>query len=476
MRLVLLGCAMFLIPTVVLRRPPFEFETLPRILDTLSQCSVGLAILWLIRPRSAFMRHALAAGESNFITRRRGIIGLFISLLIATIIGLDMAGYRYGSWSLATSFIKSIVALIVLVPIYTGTRATIEALARRGRVAVGPANPEETPDNHARIERRIKRVVRFTFVAVTLYLLAGFWGMDAQTFKALDDVHVRTISGSGDNEEFLSAADLLRCLFYFAGTFWTLWALPGIYELAVFPRLRLDQGLKYAILTISRYAVFTVGIVLALSAIHLDLTRLGWLVAAIGVGLGFGLQEIVSNFVCGIILLVERPVQVGDIVTVSGMSGTVTRINIRATTILNFDRQEVILPNRNLITTEVTNWTRGDTINRTVISIGVAYGSDIELVTRLLAEIAQRESDVLKDPPPSVIFVKHGESSLDFELRVFIPSPQVKSAIHDRLNKAINREFATHKIEMPFPQRDIHIRSSEVDLIVPRPSRDGKPT
>ncbi|MFI5379844.1 MAG: mechanosensitive ion channel domain-containing protein [Tepidisphaerales bacterium] len=464
MRLVLLGCAMFLIPTVILRRPPFEFETIPRLLDTLTQCSVGLAILWLIRPRSAFMRHALAAGESNFIARRWGVIGLFISLLIATIIALDMAGYRYGSWSLAISFIKSVVTLIVLVPVYTGTRATIEVLVRLRRASADPAGPDETPDNHARFDRRVKRVVRFTFVALALYLLAGFWGMDAQAFKALDEVHVRSISGSGDNEEFLSAADLLRCLFYFGGTFWLLWALPGIYELAVFPRLRLDQGLKYAILTISRYAIFTVGVVFGLSAIHLDLTRLGWLVAAIGVGLGFGLQEIVSNFVCGIILLVERPVQVGDIVTVSGMSGTVTRINIRATTILNFDRQEVILPNRNLITTEVTNWTRGDTINRTVIKIGVAYGSDIDLVTRLLSEIARAQPDVLKDPPPSVMFVKHGDSSLDFELSVFIPSPQVKGAVHDRVNKAINREFAKHKIEIPFPQHDVHIRSGDAPL------------
>ena len=145
-----------------------------------------------------------------------------------------------------------------------------------------------------------------------------------------------------------------------------------MYEFALFPRVTLDEGLKYAILTMSRYTVFVLGFFLALAEIHLDLGRLGWLMAAIGVGLGFGLQEIVSNFVSGVILLIERPVRPGDVVTVSGITGTVQRINIRATTIMNFDRQEVMLPNRSLITSEVTNWTRGDTVNRVVVPIGVA--------------------------------------------------------------------------------------------------------
>ena len=164
----------------------------------------------------------------------------------------------------------------------------------------------------------------------------------------------------------------------------------------------------------------------------------------------------------GIILLVERPVQVGDTVTVGTMSGTVRRINIRATTILNFDRQEVILPNRSLITREVTNWTGGDTINRLVINIGVAYGSDIEKVSEILMQIACEDPDVMKDPAPSVVFMQHGDSSLDFNLRVFIPSPAFIMVLRDRLNKRINREFEKHGIEIPFPQRDLHIRSSVV--------------
>ena len=181
--------------------------------------------------------------------------------------------------------------------------------------------------------------------------------------------------------------------------------------------------------------------------------------AAIGVGLGFGLQEIVSNFVSGVILLIERPVRPGDVVTVSGITGTVQRINIRATTIMNFDRQEVMLPNRSLITSEVTNWTRGDTVNRVVVPIGVAYGTDVDEMTELLGEIARGDPDVMTDPGPVVVFMAHGESSLDFEIRLYVPSPSEMLRVRDRINKAINRELARRGIEIPFPQRDLHIRS-----------------
>ncbi|MGD9324598.1 MAG: mechanosensitive ion channel, partial [Desulfobacterales bacterium] len=129
-------------------------------------------------------------------------------------------------------------------------------------------------------------------------------------------VHIESI---GRDHEFVTAADLIRAVLFLVATFWILRALPGIYEFTLFPRLRLDEGMKYATLTISRYSIFVIGMLLTLSEMHLDLGRLGWLMAAVGVGLGFGLQEIVSNFVSGIILLVERPVQVGDTVTVGNM-------------------------------------------------------------------------------------------------------------------------------------------------------------
>jgi len=167
-------------------------------------------------------------------------------------------------------------------------------------------------------------------------------------------------------------------------------------------------------------------------------------------------------WVGGTILLVERPVRPGDTVAIGDMSGQVQRINIRATTIMNFGRQEVIVPNRSLITTNVTNWTRSDTVNGLVISIGVAYGSHVDAVRTILMRTATGQPEVLTDPPPSVIFRADGESSLDFNLRVFLPGRNELMTLRNRLNTLINKECVAAGIEIPFPQRDLHIRSSDV--------------
>ena len=166
------------------------------------------------------------------------------------------------------------------------------------------------------------------------------------------------------------------------------------------------------------------------------------------------------------------------VVTVGSTSGTVTKSNIRATTLVNFDKQEVVLPNRNLITSEVTNWTRGDTINRLVLNVGVAYGSDPNQVSELLEKIARDQPEVLNDPEPSVIFMDHGERSLNFALRVFLPSPNELMSVRDRLNKVINKEFTERGIEIPFPQRDLHIRSgpTPVDTTTARAADGGDHT
>ncbi|MEQ8763691.1 MAG: mechanosensitive ion channel [Planctomycetota bacterium] len=171
------------------------------------------------------------------------------------------------------------------------------------------------------------------------------------------------------------------------------------------------------------------------------------------------MQEIVSNFISGLILLFERPIRIGDLVTVGDVTGNVQRINIRSTTIQNFDRQQVIVPNRSLITQDVTNWTLSDKMSRLTVKIGVAYGSSIDLVRSLLFEIAKKEQKVLEDPEPQVFFMSHGDSSLDFELRVFLADSGDRLVMLDRLNSEINRALEEHGIEIPFPQRDIHIRS-----------------
>ena len=462
LRIIIIGYVTWLLFWQVLRVAPFDFQALPRICYTLFELMAAMAIIWLVRPRSPFVQRLFITKTQGFIARYGSSLSALLILIAIFIVVLDIAGYRYGAQRLARSYTLSLGTLMLLPLLYTAVLSMLNALARRRGMLTPATAPGEEAAAETKVEVQIHRFTRIVFILVTVILLANYWGIDTQAFKTLDELNLYRIRGVGDVVEFVTVADLIRAALFLVATFWILRALPGIYEFTLFPRLRLDEGMKYATLTMSRYGIFVIGILLTLSEMHLDLGRLGWLMAAVGVGLGFGLQEIVSNFVSGIILLVERPVQVGDTVTVGTMSGKVRRINIRATTILNFDRQEVILPNRSLITREVTNWTRGDTINRLVISIGVAYGSDVEKVSEILVQIAREDPDVMKDPAPSVVFMQHGESSLDFNLRVFIPSPEAIMVLRDRLNKRINREFEKHGIEIPFPQRDLHIKSSVV--------------
>src|SRR6185437_16541280 len=184
------------------------------------------------------------------------------------------------------------------------------------------------------------------------------------------------------------------------------------FAVVVFPRMPDDPGVRFAVVTLSRYAVLAVGLLVGLSAVHLGLEKVSMVLAALGVGLGFGLQEIVSNFVCGIILLLERPIRIGDIVTVSGMNGKVDRINIRATTIINGDNQSIIVPNRAFVTGDLINWTLKDKVIRVQVKVKAAFGTDPDKVSELLLAIAREDPDVLRNPVPSALVEEMTDAGL----------------------------------------------------------------
>jgi potassium-dependent mechanosensitive channel len=176
------------------------------------------------------------------------------------------------------------------------------------------------------------------------------------------------------------------------------------------------------------------------------------------VGLGFGLQEIVANFICGIILLFEQPIRVGDVVTIDGVNGVVSRIRIRATTVTTWERQEYIVPNKDLITGRVTNWTLSDTTNRAEIRVGVAYGTDTRVACGLLREICDAHPEVLGDPAPLITFESFGDSSLTLVLRLYLASLDNRLGVITDVHTAIHEQFAAAGIEIAFPQLDIHLR------------------
>ncbi len=235
--------------------------------------------------------------------------------------------------------------------------------------------------------------------------------------------------------------------------------IPGLVEIVVLQRLPLDSGSRYALSTILRYCITIIGVVIAFNAIGVSWGKVQWLAAALTFGLAFGLQEIFANFISGLIILVERPIRLGDTVTVGSITGTVTRIRMRATTIADWDRKELVIPNKSFITGEVVNWSLSDPVLRVIIPVGVSYESDVDLVERLLLKVAVKDQIVLDDPKPMVLFKNFGDSTLDFELRIFIPHIDHYQTIRHGLHVAIIKAFRKSGVEIAFPQRDLHVRS-----------------
>lgn len=250
----------------------------------------------------------------------------------------------------------------------------------------------------------------------------------------------------------------------FGGTWMTVMVLacrnlPGLLDVSIFQRLPLDAGARYAASALTQYAMVVIGVAVCFRQVGIGWQSVQWLVAAMTVGLGFGLQEIFANFVSGIILLFERPIRVGDTVTIGNISGTVTRIRIRATTVLDWDNKELIVPNRDFVTGNLVNWTLSNPNLRLVIKVGIAYGSDTRLATRLLQEIGKSHPLTLPDPEPTVVFSSFGASSLDFELRVFASGLANFRILRHELHIAIDDSFRENGIEIAFPQQDLHVRS-----------------
>jgi small-conductance mechanosensitive channel len=261
-------------------------------------------------------------------------------------------------------------------------------------------------------------------------------------------------------------------------TLWTflymvLWVIVLVYlagkirrliERGILSRSRMDFSARQAVATVIQYVLVILGVLIIMQTAGIDLTTLNVLAGAVGIGVGFGLQNIANNFISGLIILFERPIKVGDRIEVGNVEGDVISIGARSTTVLTNDNISIIVPNSMFITENVINWSHNDAKVRFRIPVSVAYGSDVRQVERLLLEVAQENKDVLTDPAPAVRFLEFGDSGLQFELRAWSTSLlHRKGTLISALNFAIYERFAAHGIQIPFPQRDLHIRSAPPD-------------
>lgn len=249
----------------------------------------------------------------------------------------------------------------------------------------------------------------------------------------------------------------LILLFYLSGKL-KRWISQGLLA-----RRNIDVGLREATGSIVRYVVVLIGLLVVLQTAGIDLTTLNVLAGAIGIGVGFGLQNIANNFISGLIILFERPIKIGDRIEVGNVEGDVTLIGARSTTVVTNDNITIIVPNSKFISENVVNWSHNDNKVRFKIPVSVAYSSDTRSVERLLLEVARENPNVLEDPPPSVRFMEFGESGLLFELRAWTDTlTHRKGLLISNLNFAIYDKFKAHGIEIPFPQREVRIRSGSL--------------
>ncbi|WP_279222747.1 mechanosensitive channel MscK [Stutzerimonas kunmingensis] len=424
----------------------------------------------------------------------RLMIGLLFSVLpIALIVAVGF-GYYYTALKLTDRLIDTLYLLMIWIVVEAalvrGLTVAARRLAYKRALAKRQAQGDDGSDtvetqgepglDIEQVNQQSLRLTRLTMFGVFLVALYWVWSDLISVVSYLDNITLyEYTTGSGDalTTAAISLNNLLGALLIIAITVALARNLPGLLEVMVLSKLRLAQGSAYATTTLLSYALAGFGIVTTLSTLGVSWDKLQWLVAALSVGLGFGLQEIFANFISGLIILFERPVRIGDVVTIGNLSGTVSRIRIRATTITDFDRKDIIVPNKTFITGQLINWSLSDTVTRVTVKVGVGYGSDLEQVKALLYKAAQANPRVLKDPEPQVFFLNFGESTLDHELRIHVRDLGDRNPATDEINRFIDREFTKAGINIAFRQVDVFLKNfagQQLQLsATPKPADDA---
>lgn len=493
----------FIAGTIQMQQNEVWQDSLGRLCVVIGLLIVVVFMHRVLRPQAGVVREFVGHDGEGWIDRLRHVVyglGVFLPLGLAI---LAVLGYYYTVLQLghrmhemAWLFIVLVLVQAILMRLLLVHRrglAMQQAQARRERehaespgaetmaAAIAPVTEEQEADLRASMSQTGKLIK--TVLAVTA--LAGSWLIWVDVLPALgvldrytlwdttQAVTETSVGADGKTNSITSevitpitVADLALAIMIAIMAVVGAQNIPGLIEMLMLRGLPFEPSFRYAISSLARYLIMIAGLALALGAIGVGWDRLQWLFAAASLGLGFGLQEIFANFISGIIILFERPIRVGDVVTIGDVSGVVSKIRIRATTITNWDRKELIVPNKEFITGRLLNWTLTDQVNRVVINVGVAYGSETEKVRDLLLEVAHDNEFILDDPGPLATFEGFGDSTLNFVLRAYLPNLENRLGVVHALHSEIDRRFNQAGIEIAFPQQDIHVRS------VP----EGKPT
>jgi small-conductance mechanosensitive channel len=374
---------------------------------------------------------------------------LFVVVLIAEFFGRSgLSDYMFRS-SVRTILVVLVGWLFMLL-----ARCGLDWIFRSSTIQRAKA----VYSNTAAVAKRLTLFVDVLVGFLVLSSLLSIWRVYSSPSGAIKGL---LSSGFDLGSQRISVGLLIVAVGLFFGSFLISWVVQKLFVGGALAKHKVGTGVKISIARLIHYALISIGFFLALLALGFELTKLTIVVSAFGIGIGFGLQTIVNNFVCGLILLFERPVRVGDYIEIGGKWVNIKRIGLRSTTVLTMERADVIIPNSDLITNQVTNWTLTDQYVRRVIQVGVAYGSDVPLVMDTLMKCATSNSNVMIMPEPQVFFRKFGESSLDFELRICIENVSNRYQIESDIHQEIDRSFRQAGIVIAFPQRDLHVRDIE---------------
>jgi len=444
---------------------------------------LALLQLLLLRPTGPLIGPFLKQRQGGWLERLRYIWYPFCFTLPVIFALLAGMGYFYAARHLSEKLVITIILILLTLLVRAlfvrwlmVAQRRLALLERRKREATGqeaevqgePASSAETQQGKTKDEEttifQISRQTRRLIDALTLLVpLAGIWYVWNDVLPALSALAKIELWTMGA-DDIVTLGSLTMALVIVALTVIITRNVPGLLEIVILRRLPLDRGVRFAIITLFRYTLAVVGMVLAFSEIRIGWSKVQWLIAAMTVGLGFGLQEIFANFVSGLIILFEQPIRVDDVVTIGDVTGNVSKIRIRATTIRRWDQRELVVPNKEFITGRLINWTLSDNVLRREFIVGIAYGSDIAKAEQILYDVARANPLVIADPVPVVIFKNFGDNSLEFELRVYISGIDNYVPVWHAINCAIDTEFRKAGIQIAFPQRDLHIRSIDTSI------------
>jgi potassium-dependent mechanosensitive channel len=424
----------------------------------------------------------VALQELSHSAPRVGQLYMVLTVLVPLVLaGLAFTGYFYTAGTLASSLIATLWFVFGLVVLHqlavrwlllAQRRIFLQAvrhrlLAARQEDKSGVTEIEgitlevEEPEVDLMALREESR--KLLNIVLVIIGVSGFWIIWSDllpAFGVLNDIvlwHHNVITGGEETIAPITLADIGKAVLIAIVTFVSVKRLPALLEIVLLQRFGMTSGSRYTATALTTYAIVALGALLFFKTIGADWSKLQWLFAALSVGIGFGLQEIVANFISGLIILFERPIRVGDVVTVGDTDGVVTRIRIRATTIKNWENQELLVPNKEFITGRLLNWSLSDQTTRIKVPVGVAYGSDVQKAMQLMDQAARENASVLREPSPSVIFEAFGDNTLNLVLRCFVGTQNDRMPTITALHEAINRKFNDAAICIAFPQRDVHL-------------------